>query len=278
MQPRGRVRFRSGNLAQTSSSQRPCLVSKTLRAPRRRLSWWWAPVLVLVLILVSLLFPWKLNFLRNTIAQKVEDGTGRSFAIDGDIWLYWLQGPRVTIDGLRLGNPAWASTPQMATIEHIDASVSLANLLQKRLVLKRLDVVRPVANLEEGADGKRNWYFDKQQSDSSTSIVIRQMAIEQGHVGYVVKSKDTDVQADLATLTGADVDTSGAGSTNGIGAKATGRWKRTQARHRCEGRRPAEAGGRRQHLSADDQGDHRDESRVGRRDRHRCRDPEGGRP
>lgn len=191
---------------------------------RRRLSWWWAAVAVLVLILASLLFPWKLNFLRDTIAKKVQDSTGRTFAINGDIWVYWLQGPRVTIDGLQLGNPAWASTPQMATVEHIDASVSLGNLLRKRLVLKRFDAVRPVANLEEGPDGKRNWYFDQQQSDSSTSIVIQQMAVEQGHVGYVVKSKDTDVQADLATLTGANVDTKGAGSTNGIGAKATGKW------------------------------------------------------
>jgi len=192
--------------------------------PRRRISWWWAPVVVLLLILVSFLFPWKLNFLRETIAQKVADGTGRSFAVNGDIWLYWLQGPRVTVDGLQLGNPSWASTPQMAAVDHVDARVSLGDLLHQRVVLKSLDVVRPVVNLEEGPDGKRNWYFDKEQSDSSTAIVIEQMAVEQGHVGYVVKSKDTDVQADLATLTGANVDTQANGSTNGIGVKASGKW------------------------------------------------------
>ena len=192
--------------------------------PPRRLSWWWAPLGVLLLILVSFLFPWKLNFLRDTIAQKVEQGTGRSFAINGDIWLHWLQGPRVTIDGLQLGNPAWASTPQMAAVDHVDAKVSLGALLHQRVVLTRLDVVKPVANLEEGPDGKRNWYFDKQQSDSSTAIVIEQLSVEQGHIGYVAKARDTDVQADLATLTGADVDTQANGSTNGIGVKATGRW------------------------------------------------------
>ena len=182
------------------------------------------PVALVVLVLVSFLFPWKLNFLRNTIAEKVTAGTGRSFAINGDIWLHWLQGPRVTIDGLQLGNPAWASTPQMVTVEHVDAKVSLGALLHSRLVLKSLAVVKPVANLEEGPEGKRNWYFDKQQSDSSTSVVIEEMSVEQGHVGYVAKAKNTDVQADLATLTGANVDTTGQGSTNGIGIKATGRW------------------------------------------------------
>ncbi len=192
--------------------------------PHRRLSWWWALPVVLLLILVSFLFPWKLNFLRDTIAQKVQDGTGRSFAVKGDIWLYWLQGPRVTIDGLQLGNPSWASTPQMAVIDHVDAKVSFANLLHKRVVLTSLDVVEPVVNLEEGPEGKRSWYFDKEQSDSSSTVVIEQMAVEQGHIGYVVKSKDTDVQADLATLTGANVGTQANGSTNGIGVKATGKW------------------------------------------------------
>ena len=198
--------------------------SPRVRSSRSRSRWWIAPVVVILLILVAFLFPWKLNFLRDTIAKKVEDGTGRSFAINGDVWLYWLQGPRVTIDGLRLGNPAWASTPQMVTVDHVDATVSLGNLLHERFVIPHLSVVRPVANLEEGPDGKRNWYFDKQQSDSSTSVVIEQMAIDHGHVGYVVKSKDTDVQADLDTLTGANVDTQGGGATNGIGAKATGTW------------------------------------------------------
>jgi uncharacterized protein involved in outer membrane biogenesis len=190
----------------------------------RRRRWWLAPLVVLLLILIAFLFPWKLNFLRDTIARKVEAGTGRSFVVNGDIWLYWLQGPRVTIDGLELGNPSWASTPQMVSVEHVDATVSVGNLLRKRLVLPKLTVTKPLANLEEGPDGKRNWYFDKEQSDSSTSVVIEQMAIDQGHIGYVVKARNTNVQADLATLAAADVDTTGSGTTNGIGAKATGTW------------------------------------------------------
>lgn len=191
---------------------------------KRRFSWWWAPLILLVALLVSLLFPWKLNFLRNTIVSKVQDGTGRSFAIDGDIWLYWLQGPRITIDGLKLGNPAWASTPEMATVHHLDSTISLGNLLHKRFVLPHLTVDKPVVNFEESADGKRNWYFDKQQKDASTSVVIEAVVLNQGHVGYVVKHKNTDVQIDLATLTGANLDTAGAGYTQGIGAKATGTW------------------------------------------------------
>ncbi|MEO8938221.1 MAG: AsmA family protein [Burkholderiaceae bacterium] len=203
--------------------------------PRRRLGWWWAPVAVLVVLFIAFLFPWKLNFLRDTIAKKVEDGTGRSFTIGGDIWLYWLQGPRVTLDGLRLGNPAWASTPQMAVIDHVDAKVSLGDLLHKRVVLTRLEVVKPIVNLEEGADGKRSWYFDKQQNDSSTSIVVRSLAVDQGHIGYVAKEKGTDVQADLASLTGADVDTQGGGATNGIAAKATGTWNGLKLRVDAKG-------------------------------------------
>ncbi len=191
---------------------------------KRRLSWWWAPVVILLAICASFLFPWKLNFLRDTITSKVRAGSGRSFAIDGDIWLYWLQGPRVTIDGLRLGNPEWASTPQMASVDHVDTTISLPNLLHSRVVLPYLIVDKPLVNLEESADGKRNWYFDKQQSDSSTSVVIDEVVLNEGHVGYVAKHKNTDVQIELATLSGENVDTKGGGATNGIAAKATGKW------------------------------------------------------
>jgi uncharacterized protein involved in outer membrane biogenesis len=198
--------------------------SNTFAPSQRGIRWWVYPAGVLALILISLLFPWKLDFLRDTIAKKVEDGTGRSFSIAGDVWLYWLDGPKITIDGLQLGNPAWASTPRMVEVDHVEATVSLLALLHGRVVIPTLNVSHPIVNLEQGPDHKRNWYFDKQQSDSSTAIVIEQMAVERGHIGYIDKSKDTDVQVDLATLTGNDVDTKGGGSTNGIGAEASGTW------------------------------------------------------
>ena len=191
---------------------------------KRRIAWWWYPLVAVLAIVIAFCFPWKLNFLRDTIAKKVTDGTGRSFAINGDVWLYWLQGPRVTIDGLQMGNPAWAATPQMLTVDHVDTTVSLPNLVRQRVVLPTLTVDKPVLNLEESADGKRNWYFDKQQSDSSTSVVIEHVALEEGHVGYVAKAKDTDVQVDLASIAGTDISTTGDGATKGIGAKATGKW------------------------------------------------------
>jgi len=194
------------------------------RPSRRRPRWWIAPAAVVLVILIALLIPWKLNFLRGTIAQKVADGTDRSFAIDGDIWLYWLQGPRVTIDGLKMGNPSWASTPIMATIDHIDAPVSLGNLLRKRFVLPSITVEKPVINLEEAPDGKRNWYFDRQQSDSSTSVVVEEVTLDHAHVGYVEKAKDTDVRIELASIGGQDIGTNGGGSTNGIAATATGKY------------------------------------------------------
>jgi uncharacterized protein involved in outer membrane biogenesis len=192
---------------------------------RRRRPWWLAPSLGLLLVVIAFLFPWKLNFLRDAIGRKFEDATGRTLAVDGDIRLYWLQGPRITIDGLRIGNPSWASTPRMVSVDRVDATVSLGDLLHERLVFPKLTVVKPLVNLEEGPDGKRNWYFDREQSDAGTSVVFRQLAIDRGHIGYVVKANNTDVQADLATLTGSNVATDGvAGTTNGIRAKATGTW------------------------------------------------------
>ena len=109
----------------------------------------------------------------------------------------------------------------MASVDHVDTTVSLLDLLRSRVVLPHLIVDKPLVNLEEAADGKRNWYFDKQQSDSSTSVVIDEVVLNEGHVGYVVKHRNTDVQIDLATLSGENVDTKGGGATNGIGLALT---------------------------------------------------------
>lgn len=198
-----------------------------LRPRKRGFRWWYVPLIVLLAIAISFLFPWKLNFLRGTIAEKVSESAHRSFSVDGDIWLYWLQGPRLTVDGLRLGNPAWAATPQMVTVDRVDTTISLGDLLHKRFVLPTLVVTKPVINLEQAADGKKNWLFDAQQSDpdSKLDLVIERIALDQGHIGYLAKGEDTDVQVDLAPIAASEITAAGTGSTNGIGAKATGRYK-----------------------------------------------------
>lgn len=178
-------------------------------------------VLVVILaIAASFLFPWKLNFLRGTIADKVEQSTGRQLTVDGDLTLYWLQGPRITADKLRFANPSWAGRPDMLTVDRVDATVSLGNLIHKRLVLPRVNVDAPDLQLEESADGRRNWYLDKKQSDSSTAPTIDELTFTKGHLAYVVKHKDTDVEVDAATISAKPE----AGAASGIELKASGKW------------------------------------------------------
>ena len=181
-------------------------------------------LLVLLAIAASFLFPWKLNFLRGTIADKVEQSTGRRLTVDGDLTLYWLQGPRITADKLRFANPAWASRPDMLTVDRIDTTISLLDLIRKRVVLPRVKVDAPVLHLEQSADGRRNWYLDRQQSDSSTAVVLDALTLDKAHVAYVVKHKDTDVEIDLATVNASDLTTGGDGKTSRIALKASGKW------------------------------------------------------
>ena len=136
-------------------------------------------LVVFVAIAASFLFPWKLNFLRSTISAKVEKATGRSFAIDGDLVLHWLQGPRITADKLRFGNPAWAAKPDMLAVDRVDATVSLSSLLRGRVVLPRVVVDAPDVHLEENADGKRNWYLDRNQNDPNTSVKLGEVTLNQ---------------------------------------------------------------------------------------------------
>ena len=182
-------------------------------------------LLVLFVIAVSFLFPWKLNFLRNTLADKAEQSTGRRLTVDGDLTLYWLQGPRITAERLRFANPAWASRPDMLTVDRIDTTISFSDLLHKRVVLPQVMVEAPDLHLEQSADGRRNWFLDREQSDSSTSVALGAVTLDKAHVAYVVKHIDTDVEVDLATVDASNVTTSGGGKTSRIALKAGGKWK-----------------------------------------------------
>ena len=44
---------------------------------------------VLLLMAALLAVPWKVNFLRDDVARRVEAATGRAFAIEGDLWWHW---------------------------------------------------------------------------------------------------------------------------------------------------------------------------------------------
>lgn len=183
------------------------------RLPRRLLI---AGVVLLVLV-GAFSVPWKMNLVRDKVAQRVEATTGRAFAIEGDVWWRWWGG-RLTAERLRFANPPWAGRPQMLTAERVDATIELLPLLrERRLVVPHVTVLRPDLWLETTADGRFNARFDREQKDERSGVELGIVELDQGLLHFVEKHRDTELQVQIDNNTGA--------AENKLAAKASGRWR-----------------------------------------------------
>lgn len=173
---------------------------------------------VTLALLVAFSVPWKLNFLRDDIARRVEAATGRAFAIEGDLW--WRWSGRLTAEGLTFANPSWAGRPQMFTARKVDARLAWGPLLrERRLVLPRVVVDRPDLWLETTADGRFNARFDRQQKDGSSGVTLGEVQLDAGVLHFVEPHEQTAVRVAFDNRRAAD------GAQPRLTARADGRWR-----------------------------------------------------
>jgi uncharacterized protein involved in outer membrane biogenesis len=183
---------------------------------------------LLLLLAIAFSVPWKLNFLRDTIGQRVEAATGRAFVVEGDIWWSWWKG-RLLAERMRFANPSWAGRDQMLIVERVDANIKVLPLFRKRLIVTEVNVVKPDLWLETNATGQFNGYLDRQQSDSESAVELGEVLLDQGRLRFVQKHTQSDVQV-LLESTAAD-----SGGPSRLKASASGLWHGLQLAARGTG-------------------------------------------
>ena len=111
---------------------------------RRRIFGALAAVAVL-LIGVLILFDW--NWLKGPIESQVSGRLGRPFRIHGDLDVELSLQPRITVEGVELGNAPWGSDAPMAKIDRVEVTVDLLKLVQGEIVLPevRISAARSLA-------------------------------------------------------------------------------------------------------------------------------------
>lgn len=196
---------------------------------RHRRGWLWALAAAVALGLLAWSFtvPWKLNFLRGTIEQRVQAATGRSLVIEGDLWWHWgWRSGWLEANALRFANPAWAGRSDMLTTDRLQAWIALGPLLSRRVDIPEVRVVRPDLWLESQADGRANWRIDTEQGEGESIVSLGRVMLDQGRLHFVQKHAQTDVQVDLQTLVvpGRPSPASDGKGGNRIQATAQGRW------------------------------------------------------
>jgi len=167
-------------------------------------------VLLAVLVLIIVFFDW--NRIKPTINTKVSEELHRPFAINGNLaviwqrepdeggWRAWVPWPHVVAEDLSLGNPDWLKQPQMVTLKRVELRISPLALLAQRVVIPRIDLTEPNADLQRLADGRANWTFkfDPKDPDAEPSnwvVDIGAIGFDKGHV--ILDDQNLKTQLDI---------------------------------------------------------------------------------
>ncbi|PMU85497.1 MULTISPECIES: AsmA family protein [unclassified Pseudomonas] len=166
---------------------------------RKIVAWCCASIVlsIAVVVLFLLFFDW--NRIKPPLNAKVSEELHRPFAINGNLavvwrreldeggWRAWVPWPHVIAEDLSLGNPDWSKTPQMVTLKRVELRISPLALLVQRVVIPRIDLVEPSAELQRLADGRANWVFtfdpkDPNAEPSAWVVDIGAIGFDKGHV------------------------------------------------------------------------------------------------
>ncbi len=114
-------------------------------------------VLLVVIGLAAVVFLVDPNEFRDEIAAKVEENTGRTLAIEGDIELSVFPWIGLQLGRVVLGNAPGFGPEPFAELDGAEIRVKLIPLLSKRLEVKRIVLDRLRLSLAKDARGRTNW-------------------------------------------------------------------------------------------------------------------------
>jgi len=118
-----------------------------------------AVLFVLVAGLVVYLKSLDFNDYKPQIQQAVQQATGRTLSVDGNLALSVSLHPALVVDGLHLSNARGGSRADMASVERLELELRLFPLLFGEVYVQRLVLVRPDILLETLPGGGNNWNF-----------------------------------------------------------------------------------------------------------------------
>ncbi|HLI35315.1 MAG TPA: AsmA family protein [Terriglobia bacterium] len=93
---------------------------------------------------------------RPDVISYIEQNTGRQIEI-GHLGLSVFPSINIRVDQFGMANPPGFSRGDWLTVQHIHARLDLHALWNRQIVIKRLDLDKPVLNLESDAQGRWNY-------------------------------------------------------------------------------------------------------------------------
>lgn len=158
-------------------------------------------VLVVAVALTLLLIDW--NALRGPVSRSVSARVGRPVTIEGslDVKFRGLT-PRITVEGLEIGNPKWAGEGVMAHVDRLTLDVRLLPLLVGRVVLPLVHIQKPQVVLVRNEEGNGNWELRKKSGaragEAPDLPVVHRFELENGRVRYIDRKRKLEFEGVVA--------------------------------------------------------------------------------
>ena len=122
------------------------------------------PVLAIIAVLIFLSTA-DLTQHRDFIADNVSKIAGRGLSLNGELELNISSISSIVVTDIVLANAAWASTPEMLSIDRIEASIDLPSLLHGDIHIPRFYLQGVKALMETNASGLSNWIMAEPSDD-----------------------------------------------------------------------------------------------------------------
>ena len=139
--------------------------------------------LIAAVALFLLFVDW--NALRGPIGRYASGRLHREVVIAGDLQVRpWSWSPSATVNGLRIGNPAWAGPGPMAQIDRLMVQIRLPALLRGHVDIMQVRADRPDVRLKRDAQGRASWDFSdgREKQPPMRLPPIRRFIIDDGHL------------------------------------------------------------------------------------------------
>ncbi|MGJ0489507.1 AsmA family protein [Methylobacter sp.] len=175
-------------------------------------------VLAVAIALFLAFFDW--NKLRGPISSQISSKLDRRFEIKGDLDVDLAWTPRITVNDIELANTDWGSKPEMMTLDRLQFSIRLRDLLKGDVVLPEIHLSKLNALLEKSAKGKGNWEFktDKKDETDRTEIPkIDNLTLEDSKLVYRDPTTDTELNLTASAA--------GAAKEQGVRLQGRGRFQ-----------------------------------------------------
>lgn len=142
-------------------------------------------LVIAAIVLIPLLV--DVNRYKPQIEAKVQETTGRTFKIGGDIELSVFPWVGLSLSDLRLGSPAGFEETEMLKVGNFEARVKLVPLLSSNVEIKRVILQAPDIVLVKNKNGQTNWDFKPPASQPKKAAPAAKDA-PTGDAGFALKS------------------------------------------------------------------------------------------